>query len=106
MFQPQADLIQCACVLAETVVRGPGGFQLPLHVAGALNFKSAWQRGLPANQLPCIAMFPILAALNERGVHLDLGPEQMLPLIPGGVPKGMQESEIEPKFQLAAHIAA
>jgi hypothetical protein len=40
------------------------------------------------------------------GVDLDLGPQQMLPLIPGGVPLGMQESGIEPQFELAAHIPA
>jgi len=33
-------------------------------------------------QFPHFATFSILAALNEEGIDLDLGPQQMLPLIP------------------------
>jgi hypothetical protein len=41
MLQAQADLIQCARVLADTVVGVRGTFQLLFDIAGWLNLKAA-----------------------------------------------------------------
>ena len=76
MFQAQSDLVERPRVLAETTVGGLRRLQLLVKVCGQLNRKPARQCGLPANQLPCIAGFAILAALNKRGVNLDLGPHK------------------------------
>src|SRR5215471_18389075 len=71
VFQTEPYLIQGPRVLAETTVGGLRRLQLLVEVCGQLNRKPARERGLPATQLPCIAMFLILAALNEGGVDLD-----------------------------------
>jgi hypothetical protein len=88
------------------MVGGPGPLQLLLQIGGQLNLEAARQPSFPANQLPYAAVIAILAALNEGAVDLDLAAQQVFPLIPGGVPEGMEESRVEPEFEPAAHIAA
>src|SRR5271157_1100445 len=53
-----------------------------------------------------LTAFAVLAALYERSLDLDLGSQQMLPLIPCAVPECMQGRWVEPKLQLATHVAA
>ena len=46
----------------------------------------------------CPATFAVFAALHECALDLDLGSQQMLPLIPGTVPEGMQGGWVQPQL--------
>ena len=79
--------------------------RLRLDVARRLNDKSAWQSRFPGDQFPSFVVRTELPALDEGGIHLDLGRRQVLPSIPGGVPVDMQERRVQPKLELAVNIA-
>src|SRR5271166_634856 len=90
MLQAQPDLIQGSRVLTKAVVSGTGSVQLLLQIGRHFDLQPARQCGFPGNEVPSLATSAVLAALYERALDLDLGSQQMLPLIPGTVPEGMQ----------------
>src|SRR5271169_4246005 len=83
-----------------------GRFHLPLEIGRQFDLQPARQRRFPGNELPLSVTLAVLAALYERSLDLDLGSQQMLPLIPCAVPECMQGRWVEPKLQLATHVAA
>src|SRR5271167_4283706 len=82
------------------------GFHLPLEIGWQCDHQPARQRGFPGNELPLAVTFAVLTALYKRALDINLGSQQMLPLIPGAIPECMEDGWVEPEFQLAAHIAA
>src|SRR5271157_4757769 len=90
MFQAQPDLIQSLRVLTKAVVRGTGSVQLLLQIGRHSDLQPARQCSLPGYKFPRPASFAVFAALYERALDPDLGSQQMLPLIPGAVPEGIQ----------------
>ena len=52
-------------VLSKPMVSGLGGLQLLLKISGQLYRETARQSGFPANQLQCVAVVAVLAALDE-----------------------------------------
>src|SRR5271166_5112662 len=83
-----------------------GGFDLLLEIGRQFDLQPARQRSFPSNELPLLTTLAVFAALYERALDLDLGPQQMLPLIPGAIPERMEGGWVEPEFQLATHVAA
>src|SRR5271157_2543783 len=55
--------------------------------------------------MPLAIAVTVLTALHEVGLDLHLGPEQMLPLVPSGVPHNRHGRRVEEDFQLAAGVA-
>src|SRR5271166_5640421 len=85
-----------------------GGFDLLLEIGRQFDLQTARQRSFPGHEFPLLTTFAVLAALYERALDLDLdlGSQQMLPLIPRAIPDCMQDGWIEPQLQLATHVAA
>ena len=106
MLQAPADLIQSPRILAKAMIGSFGGFDLLLEIGWQLDLQPARQCRFPGNQFPLLTTFAVLAALYERALDLDLGSQQVLPLVPRAVPECMQDGWIKPKLQLAAHVAA
>ena len=48
----------------------------------------------------------VFTTLHERAFDLDLGFQQMFPLIPCGVGDRMKEGRIKPEFEFALYVAA
>jgi len=89
MFQAQPDLIQCSRVLAEAMIGRFGSLYLLLEIGREFDLQPAWYRSFTGNELPLLTTFAVLAALYECALDLDLGSQQMLPLIPCAVPECM-----------------
>ena len=106
MPQAQPDLIQSPRVLPEAMIGSFGRFDLLLEIGWQFDLQPARQGSFPGNEFPLLTTFAVLAALYEGAFDLDLGSQQMLPLIPGAVPECMQGGWVEPELQLAAHVAA
>src|SRR5271165_4982044 len=106
MLQAQSDLIQSPRVLAEAMIFSFGRFHLLLEIGRQLDLQPARQRGFPGDEIPLLPTLAVLAALYERRSELDLGSQQMLPLIPGAIPKCMEDGWVQPQLQLATHVAA
>src|SRR5271157_895234 len=106
MLQAQPDLIQSARILAKAMIGSFGRFDLLLEIGRQFDLQPARQRSFPGNELPLLTTLAVFAAMYERAFDLDLGSQQMLPLIPGAVPECMQDGRIKPQLQLAAHVAA
>src|SRR5271169_309821 len=83
-----------------------GRFGLLLEIGWQFDPQPARQRSFPGNEFPLLTTLTVFAALHECALDLDLGSQQMLPLIPGTVPEGMQGGWVEPQLQLAPHVAA
>ena len=83
-----------------------GRLQLQMEIGGQFDFQPARQRSFPGDEIPLLPTPSVLAALYERSLNLDLGSQQMLPLIPCAVPECMQGRWVEPKLQLATYVAA
>src|SRR5271166_695294 len=98
MFQAQPDLIQSLRVLTKAVVSSTGSVQLLLQIGRHFDLQPARQCSLPGNEFPLPAAFAVFAALHECALDLDLGSQQMLPLIPGTVPEGMQGGWVKPQL--------
>src|SRR5271165_851331 len=83
-----------------------GRLDLQLEIGRQFDLQPARQRSFPGNELPLLTTLAVFAALYERAFDLDLGSQQMLPLVPSAVPECMQGGGVEPQLQLAAHVAA
>ena len=105
MFQVQADLIERPGVLTEAMIGPLRLLQLLLEVAREFDLQPAWQRGLPGHEILCPASHAVFTTLHERAFDLDLGFQQMFPLIPRGVPDRMKDGGIKPEFELASNVA-
>src|SRR5208283_5494296 len=106
MLQAQPDLIQGPRILAEAMIGNFGRLQLQMEIGRQFDLQPARQRSFPGDQTPLLPTLAVLAALYERSLDLDLGSQQMLPLIPCAVPDCMKGGWVEPEFQLATHVAA
>src|SRR3974390_43173 len=106
MLQAQPDLIQSPRVLAEAMIGSFGRFDLQMEIGWQFDLQPARQRSFPGNELPLLTTLTVFAALYERALNLDFGPQQMLPLVPRAVPECMQEGRVEPELQRATHVAA
>src|SRR5208337_2375179 len=104
MLQAQPDLIQGPRILAEAMIDNFGRLQLQMEIGRQFDLQPARQRSLPGNELPLLTTLAIFAALYERAFDLDLGSQQMLPLIPGAIPECMEDGWVEPQLQLAPHV--
>jgi len=83
-----------------------GRFDLQMEIGRQFDLQPAWQCRLPVDELPRAPTLAILAAPYERALDLNLGSQQMLPLIPGAVPECMEGGWIEPQLELATRVAA
>src|ERR1019366_895536 len=89
MLQAQPDLLQGPRILAEAMIGNFGRLQLQMEIGRQFDLQPTRQRSFTGNELPLLTTFTVLAALYERAPDLDLGSQQMLPLIPGAVPQSM-----------------
>src|SRR5208283_3388941 len=106
MFQAQPDLIQSPRILAETMIGSFGRLQLQMEIGRQFDLQPARQRSFPGNEIPLLTTFAVLAALYERALDLDLGPQEMFPLIPGAIPECMYGGWVQPELEFATHVAA
>src|SRR5271165_6006538 len=106
IFKAQSDLVQSPRILPETMIGSFGGFDLLLEIGRQFDLQPARQCSFPGNELPLLTTLAVFAALYERALELDLGSQQMLPLVPGAVPWCVQDGLIEPEFQLTTRVAA
>src|SRR5271157_4020750 len=88
-FKAKSDLVQSPRILAEAMIGSFGRFDLLLEIGRQFDIQPARQRSFPGNELPLLTTLAVFAALYERAFDLDLGSQQMLPLIPGAVPECM-----------------
>ena len=86
---------------------GPLGLlELLREVAGKFDLQPAGQCGLPGHEIPFPTPLAVYTALDKRPFNLDLGFQQVLPLVPRAIPIGVEAGRIEPELELATHIAA
>ena len=86
---------------------GPLGLlELLREVAGKFDLQPAGQCGLPGHEIPFPTPLAVYTALDKRPFNLDLGFQQVLPLVPRAIPIGVEAGRIEPELKLATHIAA
>ena len=78
---------------------------LPSDVGRKLHLDPAGQRGFPLDQLPLPTPVTVLPRLDERALELDLGTQQMPPLVPGGIPNDWHGRLVERDFKFPANIA-
>ena len=83
-----------------------GRLQLQMEIGRQFDLQPARQRSFPGDAMPLLPTLAVLAALYERALNLDLGSQEMFPLIPGAVPECMEGGRIEPQLELATHVAA
>src|SRR3974390_2313992 len=105
VFQAQPDLIQGPRVLAEAVMSGSGRLDLVLEIGWQRDLQPAWQCGLPSDEFPFSPAFAVFAAQHERSCDLDLGSQQVFPLVPCTVPECMEGGRVEPEPKLATSVA-
>src|SRR5208283_2172657 len=106
MLQAQPDLIQGPRILAEAMIGNFGRLQLQMEIGGQFDLQPARQRSFPGDEIPLLTTFAVLAALYERALDLDLGPQEMFPLIPGAIPECMYGGWVQPELEFATHVAA
>src|SRR5437870_4132733 len=74
-------------------------------VGRKLHLDAARQGGLPLDQLPLAALMMILARLDECSPQLDLGSEQVFPLVPSCIPNDWHGRLVEYDFKFPPNIA-
>src|SRR6266567_8025014 len=74
-------------------------------VGRKLHLDAARQGGLPHDQLPLVALATILARLDECSPQFDLGPEQVFPLIPSGIPNDWHGRLVDYNFESSPNVA-
>jgi hypothetical protein len=85
-LDPRPNAFQGIRELAEAVIRLSRHLHLVSDIRGQLHFEAAGKRGFTLEQTPLVTAVTVLAAFHERAPDLNLGAEQMLPLVPGSVP--------------------
>src|SRR5438552_478623 len=80
-------------------------FNLLGDVGRELHPDAAGQGGLPLDQLPLAVLPTIPAHLHESALQLDLGSEQVFPLVPSCVPNDWHGRLVEHDLKFSPRVA-